>query len=65
MAKKDEIKVTFSISVTRTYSVEDIVGFRELNSLVSDDTETTLLQMIQIDTIDAINDGKGSFKIIG
>ena len=65
MAKKDEIKVTFSISVTRTYSVEDIVGFRELNSLVSDDTETTLLQMIQIDAIDAINDGKGSFKIIG
>lgn len=65
MTKKDEIKVTFSISVTRTYSVEDIVGFRELNSLVSDDTETTLLQMIQIDTIDAINDGKGSFKIIG
>lgn len=65
MAKNDEIKVTFSISVTRTYSVEDIVGFRELNSLVSDDTETTLLQMIQIDTIDAINDGKGSFKIIG
>lgn len=65
MAKEDEIKVSFSISVTRTYSLEEIEGFRELNSVVSDDLKTTLLQMIQIDAIDAIGEGKGTFRILG
>jgi hypothetical protein len=64
MTKEDEIKVSFSISVTRTYSLDEIEGFNEISSLVSDDLKTTLLQMIQIAAIEAINDGKGSFKIL-
>lgn len=64
MAKENEIKVSFSISVTRTYDLDDIEGFLELSSLVSDDLKTTLLQMIQVDTIEAINAGKGTFKIL-
>ena len=64
MTKEGEIKVSFSISVTRTYSLDEIEGFNEISSLVSDDLKTTLLQMIQIAAIEAINDGKGSFKIL-
>lgn len=65
MNKEDKIKVSFSISVTRTYSLEEIEGFLELNSIVSDNLKTTLLQMIQIDAIDAIGEGKGTFKLLG
>lgn len=65
MTKKDELKVKFSITVTRTYSLKEIEGFIELNTIISDDLKTTLLQMIQIDAIDAIGEGKGTFKILG
>lgn len=65
MDKEDKIKVSFSISVTRTYSLEEIEGFLELNSIVSDNLKTTLLQMIQIDAIDAIGEGKGTFRLLG
>ena len=64
MTKDDEIRVSFSISVTRTYSLNEINGFNEISPLVSDNLKTTLLQMIQIDTIEAINGGRGTFKIL-
>ena len=65
MAKDDKIKVSFSVSLTKTYDVDEIADFKENNSLVSDDIETTLKQMIIIDTIDKINLGGGCFRIIG
>ncbi len=65
MKTKDKIKVSFNITVSRTYNIDEIADFVENNCLVSDDTETTLKQMIIIDTIDSINNGRGTFKIIG
>ena len=65
MAKDDRIKVSFSVSLTKTYTLDEIADFRENNCLVSDDTKTTLKQMIIIDTIDKINLGGGCFTIKG
>lgn len=65
MTKDDKIKVSFSVSITRTYNIDEIIDFKENNSLVSDDIKTTLEQMIIIDAIEKINMGGGCFKIIG
>lgn len=65
MAKDDRIKVSFSVSLTKTYTLDEIVDFRENNCLVSDNIKTTLEQMIIIDTITKINDGGGCFTIKG
>lgn len=65
MEKGDRIKVTFSVSLTKTYTLDDIVDFRENNCIVSDDIKTTLEQMIIIDTISKINNGGGYFTIKG
>ena len=48
----------------RTYEFDEIADFKDFNSLTSDELKTTLLQMIIIDTIDAIRSGKGTFKIL-
>lgn len=65
MTKDDRIKVSFSVSLTKTYTIDDIADFRENNCLVSDDMKTTLEQMIIIDVINKINDGGGCFTIKG
>ena len=70
MEKKEKIKVSFSISVTKTYDEDDIEGYISLNPLNTrdsgvEDLKFRLKQMIIEDTINAINDGKGSFKILG
>lgn len=65
MAKDDRIKVSFSVSLTKTYTLDEIADFRENNTLVSDDIKTTLEQMVIIDTIEKINLGGGCFRIIG
>lgn len=59
MVKDDRIKVSFSVSLTKTYTLDEIEDFQENNSLVSDDIKTTLEQMIIIDTISKINTIKG------
>ena len=65
MTQKEKVKVSFSISLTKTYTLDEIAGWEELCPLLSDDLKTTLLSMIQYDVINAIGDGKGKFKIIG
>lgn len=65
MVKDDRIKVSFSVSLTKTYTLDEIADFQENNSLVSDDMKTTLEQMIIIDTISKINMGGGCFTIKG
>ena len=70
MEKKEKIKVSFSISVTKTYDEDEIEGYISLNPLKSNGSDIDALkfrlnQMIIEDTISAINDGKGSFKILG
>ena len=42
MAKNDDkIKVSFSVPLTKTYSLQDMEDFGE-NNLISDDIKTTL-----------------------
>lgn len=65
MAKDDRIRVSFSVSLTKTYTLDEIADFRENNTLVSDDMKTTLKQMVIIDTIEKINLGGGCFTIKG
>lgn len=62
---KDEIKVTYSVSLTKTYSFQEIEDFVKDNILVSDDVKTILNQMIIADAINKIRDGGGYFKVIG
>lgn len=65
MAKDDKIKVSFSVSITKTYDIDEIIDFKENNNLVSDEIKITLEQMIIIDAIEKINMGGGRFRIIG
>lgn len=62
-ARDDRVEVRFSISLTRTYDVNEIFEFMKQNTLEADDLETTLRQMIVADAINAIRDGKGSFNV--
>lgn len=66
MAKTDDdekVKVSFSISLTKTYTLEDITAYIELSDVENNNLEDTLRQMICEDVLDAMRDGKGSFKI--
>ena len=62
---KDEIKVTYSVSLTKTYSFQEIEDFVKDSNLATDDVKTILNQMIIADAISKIRNGGGYFKVIG
>lgn len=61
---ESKIKVTYSVSLTKTYSYEEIEDFVKDSNLGTDNVEQILNQMIIIDAIDKIRNGGGHFKII-
>jgi len=66
--KEDKIKVSFSIKLTKIYTIEDIESFVELSQFTheeKDSIQNILREMVTMDIIDAIRDGKGTFKIEG
>lgn len=65
MAKEDKIKVSFSISLTKSYSAQDIVDWEAMGNIDGYDTTEALRQMICEDVVEAMRNGKGCFKIIG
>ena len=65
MTKEEKIKVSFSISVTKSYSAQDISDWIEQSDIDGFDIKSTLHDMVCNDVLDAMRDGKGSFKIIG
>lgn len=65
MAKEEKIKVSFSISLTKSYSAQDIVDWEEMSKIDGYDTKEALYQMIFEDVVEAMRNGKGCFRIIG
>lgn len=64
MAKEDKIKVSFSISLTKSYSAQDVVDWKLMSDIDGYDTKETLRQMICEDVLEAMCNGKGCFRII-
>ena len=65
MTKEEKIKVSFSISVTKSYSAQDISDWIEQSGIDGFEIKSALHDMVCNDVLDAMRDGKGSFKIIG
>ena len=65
MARETKIKVSFSISMTKSYSAQEISDWMALGDVDGYDIKDALRLMICEEVLDAMRDGKGCFKIVG